>query len=1147
MAEIENQITLMRFVSLRNPERSKKKDQSIRFVFHPDNKTGYFFNAVNNRTVTQNKKEVLESASTNFLAIQTEVELEGIDKILFEASDWLVQNRSIAQPLEIIEKVKGFKPLDLKTEVNLWDNLIFKVITDENYYIKDGILQLLVLQNLLKQIVSTDFKARLVEEQHINITKLANAKVVLPLQLFEEDRPTPISTSSKIREKANNNVIVSKEVFDGQSVALSNLTLIDFQNTIEELKKVERKYQKEKKVALDIANKKYQEKITPLLKNYQKEYNRLKREICKIPRPENYDANDFCNQPDIEYPELPEFIFEYPKETEATYLKDNLSENAYYILTANINLEEVDTFQEVYSILDEKSNTEHANVLSKKQFSQKIITIGGAVINLNSIASKTSNISFRICPQWKSSTIISPYITFELPNSSINVVELNYSITKFDGSIISGTTYNSSIQATTITLSQLGNYNQVDNNNNYYYSSFKGEIILSNGITLIFEVLNFGTSCISGLFTEKDKIENPNNDFVPKGFGFRQLGIADYKKIVSHVCCYDAGEVAHIENVMAREIREKVTTKTHRTEVIDFQSSQVETEKLSDSISTERFEMQTEVAKILQEDKQLSAHANYTGVVLNGTLDVGGSYASNISKEESNRQAITQSKEITQRAMERIVSRITTEKTIKVTDEFIEKNKHGFDNTQSDKHVSGVYRFINAKYKNQIFNYGKRLMYEFMVPQPSKLHNLGKSASSTIENAIILEKPTDPRVDYPDFTFIISANYQGLASQYGASVNQYPEQFINIGKSLDYTSQTSNTANTKVDTIRITDEKYISKKVQINFSGAAPGNNTGWGKNTMVTVGDVTVNFQPPSGIQNSGLLDLKAFQNEIPVAIWSTNYLTVNVIVNILCELSPEAITKWKKETFDAIVKGYQLQLQEYNNNLNSAKAEGVKITESNPLFYRQIEQLILRKNCISYLIDDTNPNSKRRFGQKMYNNNATFTNHQVNVSQDMDDYGSFSKFMEQAFEWNLMSYNFYPFYWGNRDDWDELYQSEINDPIFRSFMQAGMCRVIVTVKPGFEDAVMHYMAFGQIWNGGQMPILGDPLYLSIIDEIKEQEYTVEETWETIVPTNLIALQDKGVAIEVINGLPCGDGCEKDAVSGLVANINTLGVVIKE
>ena len=105
---------------------------------------------------------------------------------------------------------------------------------------------------------------------------------------------------------------------------------------------------------------------------------------------------------------------------------------------------------------------------------------------------------------------------------------------------------------------------------------------------------------------------------------------------------------------------------------------------------------------------------------------------------------------------------------------------------------------------------------------------------------------------------------------------------------------------------------------------------------------------------------------------------------------------------------------------------------------------------------------------------------------------------------------------------------------------MQAGMCRVIVTVKPGFEKAVMHYMTFGQIWNGGQMPVLGNPLYLSIVDELKEQEYTIEDVWETVVPTSLVALQESGVSIEG-GGLPNADSCVEHKDKAILLNDVTV------
>ena len=73
-------------------------------------------------------------------------------------------------------------------------------------------------------------------------------------------------------------------------------------------------------------------------------------------------------------------------------------------------------------------------------------------------------------------------------------------------------------------------------------------------------------------------------------------------------------------------------------------------------------------------------------------------------------------------------------------------------------------------------------------------------------------------------------------------------------------------------------------------------------------------------------------------------------------------------------------------------------------------------------------------------------------------------------------------------------------------------------------------------------MPILGNPLYLSIVDELKEQEYVVEETWTTTLPTQLIALQKSGVAVDA-EGLPTLDTCEARQEVKLIKNDAKLGV----
>ncbi|WP_428070713.1 hypothetical protein [Chryseobacterium gambrini] len=130
----------------------------------------------------------------------------------------------------------------------------------------------------------------------------------------------------------------------------------------------------------------------------------------------------------------------------------------------------------------------------------------------------------------------------------------------------------------------------------------------------------------------------------------------------------------------------------------------------------------------------------------------------------------------------------------------------------------------------------------------------------------------------------------------------------------------------------------------------------------------------------------------------------------------------------------------------------------------------------------------------------------------------------MEQAFEWEIMDYTFYPYYWANRKSWQEFYLTESMDPLFRSFLQAGMARIIVTVKPGFEAAVQFFMETGIIWNGGAVPVIGDPMYMSIVDEMRQPTGVPQgKYWITRVPTTLTILQDSstGLPVDPLHPLP--------------------------
>ena len=148
----------------------------------------------------------------------------------------------------------------------------------------------------------------------------------------------------------------------------------------------------------------------------------------------------------------------------------------------------------------------------------------------------------------------------------------------------------------------------------------------------------------------------------------------------------------------------------------------VEQERLEETSRdqlTERFELQTETKSTIKSESTMNAglslSASYGPMV---RLSAYGSFSSTESKEQSDRNATNYAKEITDRTLSRLVERVRHERRSRTLEEVEETNRHGFDNT-SGEHITGVYYWVDKFYRAKVVNYGKRLLYELIVPEPA--------------------------------------------------------------------------------------------------------------------------------------------------------------------------------------------------------------------------------------------------------------------------------------------------------------------------------------------------------------------------------------------------------------------------------------------
>lgn len=1155
--------TLFRFVSLRAPQLSNEKEQDKRFVLAPSSLKGnHFFKSVIDNSGVPKQKQLLDYSRTfeNSPDLLQKEDLKTNFPDLYHFAVWVSRNKTNYTNDELSEKANEVKNSFISSEhqefiLQLWNNLIYQVTTQKDFYIKEVVMQLLLVIHIIDNLENE-------EENKI----LVNARIVLPKELMvDENSSVPSSQTNSVL--ASSNSYPSDGMRAQQQVAFGKKMLDNLENLQKDVSKIKKAYNKGYQAEYKIQEAAYKREIAPILESYNAEVAAAKQAYCETRNQEiEYNPEDPCNHPvDIPLPVLPEFEFQFREEVEATNLIDSLKEKNLETLLTIFDYEFPEEFNA--SRLDENQVAEIQNLLegtstfqelenhileSKEKFQNQVLnntisnehtykSVGGIMIPLSK-GSQVSNY-FSICPK-----LIGRWTSYDLevhlPDNTWDVSGISYTLTD----TVNNTSFPSSnyyVKTKSGNVIHLNNLMASATTNGQTLLDFSYSlnilVTFTNGqttqFTAVFENLKI---CDRGSFEimgDESGNGNPevitdNNNFIPSGFGFKNIGIADYLKVEQSTYCYVEGEVAHIENIMAREYKERATRRLKRNESQTTISNESEKEKLSDTTSTDRFEMQNEVSKILQEAKDFSGHASFSvGWGKESTLspkfqvNTAANYATHSSKEESARQAVTEAQDITARALDRIVTKTKEERIDKILEEYEENNKHGFDNTKGSGHVVGVYRWVDKVLKNQIYNYGKRMMFEFMIPEPAKLHSLGLEISETASETL-LSTPIDPRKSsvhkLDDFTSLeddVKLKY--WLSKFNVEADEKFVGSVFTGTSFDFFNQDANRGCSKTGTIKIPDG-YVSTEANISFTGMHSIGN--WDSKILVSIGNKSV-IEMPMRIKDSQTYTISNFTGEMPVTFAVTGYHTANATVNVKCDITQEGKNAWLQKTFNAIITAYEDALLDYNSKLEAENNKAVVIKGSNPNFYRQIENTILRKNCISYMADRA-LGSTHGYGLSGLTTGNTFTSHETVLTSKLDQYTAFVKFMEQAFEWENLSYNLYPYYWGDRNNWGGLYQQEDIDPIFRAFLQSGMARTVVTVRPGFENAVQFYLATGKIWNGGEVPVIGDELYLSLIDEMKEPKGTkIGEPWREKLPTSLTVLQADSIGLKVEKALPCN--CE--------------------
>ncbi len=575
------------------------------------------------------------------------------------------------------------------------------------------------------------------------------------------------------------------------------------------------------------------------------------------------------------------------------------------------------------------------------------------------------------------------------------------------------------------------------------------------------------------------------------------VGVADLLVIKQHLMRYEGADVAHIENVLKNEAKVREHRRFQQTEEILFRESETTTTEEHELESTDRFEMSRESSTTIKEDASLKAGLSISGSY-GPTVEFSASAEGSLSrsKEEATRSASTFSKDVTERSSRKLTERVLERSQRRVTNEVEEKNSHTLNNVGGSGHISGVYQWVEKVYEAQMFNYGMRMMYDFMVPEPGAF--LIETLQSAHASAMEVEKPEAFPLK-PDQ--ITETNYHTWVHVYGAGgVQPPPDEFIT--KSFDYhAGEGGETTDFTHSGIIQIDEGYAAVHGTV-YCVWNQWDNTA---SIDVVLGSRAHRIKDDGNWGWSTSLDWE--MQSLPFALNTNQISDIGAAIEVKCQRTARAMKKWQLETHAKLMEAYQAKLSDYEERMAAARVQaGVAIQGKNPALNLEMMKDELKKNCISII-------TAQHYDLFHAIQNGSNGLPQLDLYENEAE-GPYVRFFEQAFEWEHITWVTYPYFWGRKNQWDERVAMEDTDPLFNQFIKAGYCRTVVPVRPGFEGAVDHFLTFGEIWNGGPLPAISNPLYLPIADELAERldrpgtEIPQGDPWEVRVPTTLIHLR---------------------------------------
>jgi hypothetical protein len=401
------------------------------------------------------------------------------------------------------------------------------------------------------------------------------------------------------------------------------------------------------------------------------------------------------------------------------------------------------------------------------------------------------------------------------------------------------------------------------------------------------------------------------------------------------------------------------------------------------------------------------------------------------------------------------------------------------------------YFSLMRKWHVSLYRFGLRLTYDIAVPAP------GAAMRAIYEQLAQLQCKARQDFSFPvAYTDITPANYPQLASQYGAQVPPPPASAMVqiVGGPLpnlpgdgkhDWVMGQMNV--TVPDGYAISDVKL--EVMLSNTNDSRPFYVLGSGQAEDLASGEInhTYDLTASNGFMAS-------FQGSQTITYFVTNCSTGSAVFTITQAPTSQTIQQWTASVWNALYNAAQATFYTQQQSVNAEIASlQNKISSVDTLTLRREENEEIMKCVLQWLLgpgfDFMLPEVVALYnaqGKDALTYGVSFTGNELNLSASqwtaMFMYQEMVKFINEAIEWENVIYYLYSYFWDVPTSWSFIRQIQHPDATRQAFLRAGSARVVLTVRPGFEQA---WASFVELGDFGQILPPGHP-YFTIAQQIQ-------------------------------------------------------------